>query len=425
MCGIAGLIGFSGNEVSKSSLRKMIKSISHRGPDGVGEYFSSNIALGHVRLSILDLTKNGQQPFYSEHENIILVFNGEIYNFKKLKKELHKDYNFLTQTDSEVIIAAYLKYGEDCLSHFNGMFSFALYDKEKNILFAARDRFGIKPFYYYLDKNHFVFGSEIKSILCNEMIVTPDLNEGMLFDFIAFNRTDHTKETCFKNIYNLRPGSKLSLNLINGEAKFDEWYDFSNIKEENSSFKDSKESLLKSLKNSVRLHLVSDVEIGSALSGGLDSSIIATLIKEEENKKLQSFSAVYDKNWVKDESVYVDSLCNEKNIIKNLVRPNVRGLLENIDEIIYQQEEPFISASIYASWCVYKEASKKEIKVLLNGQGADEIFSYDYMAAFYFKELIKSLKLFKLTKEILLFSKKQIDFFLQLNYFCFYVLQKN
>lgn len=408
MCGIAGIIKYKDKIENEATIKNMMASIKHRGPDGEGTFIDNGVALGHVRLSIIDLTAQANQPLFSTDKNICIIFNGEIYNYLKLKKELIKKYEFKTDSDTEVIINAYREWGEECLHRLNGMFAFAIYDKSKNEIFCARDRFGIKPFYYYKDEENFIFASEIKGILASN-IVKAEIDEKTLFDFIVFNRTDHIKNTCFKNIKNLRPGHSVRINLTNNELVFKQWYSLPKVEENKLSYSENEAALYEKLLKSIKLHLVSDVPVGSALSGGIDSSTIVSLMRQllPPGAKIEAFSAIYDKNWEKDESKYIKIMAEKKKLNENYVYPNAESLLLELDDLIYQQEEPFASASIFASRKVYQKANEKNIKVLLNGQGADELFAYDYMAAFYFYELFTKFKWLKLIKELFLFYKKQ------------------
>jgi len=408
MCGICGAINYKEKIISETLINNMMVSIKHRGPDGEGAFTEDNTALGHVRLSIIDLSEQANQPMFSDDGNLVIVFNGEIYNYQDIKNELPEKYTFKTNSDTEVILNAYKEWGEECLHKFNGMFAFAIYNRAEKTLFAARDPFGIKPFYYYASENHFVFGSEIKAILASGT-VKAELNEAMLYDFIVFNRTDHTAQTSFKNICNLRPGHKIKLSTDTPDIKISQWYFLSEIHENKLSFEENAKILYSWLSESVRLHLVSDVPVGSALSGGIDSSTIVCLMRQlmPANNPLYTFSAVYDSSWEKDEKKYVDILAQHIDISSAFTYPNAQNLADELDKLIHHQEEPFSSASLYASWCVYKEAGKNNIKVLLNGQGADELFAYDYMAAFFFYELFRSYKWFSLLKQMYLFKKKQ------------------
>lgn len=409
MCGIAGIVS---NEISNTQDRVdlMLNEIKHRGPDGRGVFTGKGLTLGHVRLSIIDLSSQSNQPFTSQCGNVVITYNGEIYNYKEIKEEIADKYDFKTNSDTEVLIAAYLVYGKTFLHKLNGMFSFVIFDKRKNIIFGVRDPYGIKPFYYYLNDSSFIFCSEIKGIL-KSGFVNAKLNEEVLSDFIVFNRTDHRIETCFEDINNLRPGHLITIDLDKFNVKFEKWYNNPTPELCNDSFNIQKKSLRESLFNSVELHLTSDVPVGSALSGGLDSSAIVSMMCAINPKNIvHSFSAVYDPKWEKDESIYIKSLVKEKNVEPHYVTPTAKNIHKDLDELIYQQEEPFASSSLFASWMLYKEAAKSNIKVLLNGQGADEIFGYDYMAAFYFKELFVKLKWRNLFNEITAFKKKQTDY---------------
>ncbi len=422
MCGICGIIDTKNHLNTVDVIQTMMRSIKHRGPDDEGHFIASNIALGHVRLSIIDLSGGGKQPMFSADKDLVVVFNGEIYNYLSLKEELKDKYVFKTSSDTEVILYAYQEWGEDCLLKFNGMFAFAICDKKKNRLFAARDRFGIKPFYYYSDQNKFIFCSEIKGILSTN-ILNATLNEEALYDFVVFNRTDHSEYTCFKDIYTLRPGHLIDINLEKNEANIKQWYFLPEVAESDLEFEKAEGELFDKLLESIRLHLVSDVPVGSALSGGIDSSTIVCLMKEllPKESQISSFSAVYDTHWEKDETKYINEIVTQKNLKSHFVHPNAEGLLSEIENIIYFQEEPFASASMYASWKVYEESNRRNIKVLLNGQGADEIFAYDYMAAFYFKQLFIKFRWIKLLKEIFLFHKKQYSSKFCLRLFAFLI----
>ena len=420
MCGINGYITFNAPIKNDEIITKMNAAIKHRGPDADGAYVNNNISIGHVRLGIIDLDESSNQPMLSNNDNLVLSFNGEIYNYKELKKELI-DYTFKTSSDSEVILAAYQKWGKGCLSKFNGMFSFVIYDKEKQILFGARDPFGIKPFYYHKTDDFFIFSSEIKGILSTNKIKAK-LNEAVFYDFVAFNRTDHLENTCFKEIKNLRPGSYFHIDIEKKDFIVEQWHFISINNESALSFDEQKSLLKEKLTSSVKLHLVSDVEVGSALSGGIDSSIIVGLVRKlDKDRRINIFSAVYDDKWEKDEKKYVDEVVREKQLSAHYVFPKDDLLLKDLRKLIYQQEEPFASASIFAGWMVYKKTAEKKIKVLLNGQGADEIFGYDYMAAYYFKELFLKLKWIILIRELYFFSAKQASVGFTLKLFVFLI----
>ena len=204
MCGICGILNFNGKPAEESRVRKMMGEIKHRGPDDDGVFIKENLGLGFVRLSILDLSVSGHQPMIDSGGRFVLVYNGEIYNYIEIREELKsKGYKFLSNCDSEVLLYSYIEWGRGCLDKFNGMFAFLIYDLEKNKMFAARDRFGVKPFYYSLDSQSFIFGSEICAVT-SALDSKPVQNDGAIFDYIIFNRTDQTEETFFKNIKNSR-----------------------------------------------------------------------------------------------------------------------------------------------------------------------------------------------------------------------------
>jgi len=221
MCGICGIVNFKSDPVSERNIRSMMSKLKHRGPDDNGVFLENNIGLGHLRLSIIDLSTDGHQPMFSEDNRFVISFNGEIYNFIELKKELSSNFSFRTKTDTEVLINAYRYWGKNCLDHFNGMFAFAMFDRKEKLLFIARDRFGIKPLYYYLDKEQFIFASEIPAIL-SILNGTPLADELSIFDYLMFNRTDHNDSTFFQDIKKLNHGHYLE--VIEKTVKINKWY---------------------------------------------------------------------------------------------------------------------------------------------------------------------------------------------------------
>jgi len=237
MCGIAGIYNLKqkpDNIDQAEIIRRMTDRIKHRGPDGEGFFIEDQIALGHRRLAILDLSPSGAQPMFNEDKNFVLVFNGEIYNYLEIARELKElGHQFNSQTDTEVILHAYEEWQEKCLDHFSGMWAFALWDRKKKELFCALDRWGVKPFYYHLDQDKFIFASEIKAILENDS-VKPAPNYNAIFDFLVFNRTDHNEGTCFEGIKRLMPGQWLKIKA-NGRSEKKTWYkvSFKDVKKEN------------------------------------------------------------------------------------------------------------------------------------------------------------------------------------------------
>ncbi len=417
MCGITGIFQLNNDNVSEIDIKKMVQSIKHRGPDGDGIYIKDKVALGHTRLSIIDLSTNANQPFYAIDNRYILVFNGEIYNYLEIKEELKNEYNFSTSSDTEVLMYSYLKWGKECMHKFNGMFSFAIYDIDLDELFCARDRFGVKPFYYYQDESRFLFSSEPISILSvlNEK-PTPDYQR--IYDYLIFNRTDHDDDTFFKGIKKLNHGSFLTIK--NKKIELKRWYDLK--KEAKNSFTNA-EQYYNSLKDSIKLRLRSDVPVGLTLSGGLDSSTIAGMLMSDFNKSdVNTFSAVYGENQTGDESKFID-LFKGKLSNMHFIFPTPENLLTDLDKFIEAQQEPFGTTSIYASYSIMKEANES-VKVMLNGQGADEhLAGYHYFFGNYFLVLFKKFKWLKLIRENINYYKTYKSTF-ALKSFIYFTLPK-
>jgi asparagine synthase (glutamine-hydrolysing) len=409
MCGICGIFSFSADRQPDGRLNgEMMQALVHRGPDGKGSWASSSVVLGHRRLSIIDLSENGKQPMTNEDETLWLTYNGEIYNYLELRKELiSKGHVFFSQTDSEVIIHAYEEYGTDCLNRFNGMFAFALYDVRNRTLFCARDRFGIKPFYYHVDKNRFIFASEIKALLCDsEINRTP--NDKMIFDYLVFNRNDFSSETFFGDILRLEPGCFLTVDS-DGLSLRQWWKIHAHLI--NSNVENAEESFRRLFINSVELRLRSDVPVGSCLSGGLDSSSIVTVVRQlNAGIPLKTFSAVYESDWQKDEKKYVDLLLAWNQMSGCFTYPSGDKFFHELEDLIYYQDEPFGGGGIYAQWEVMKLAHDNGLKVLLDGQGSDELLAgYLYFFGFYFHELLHRKEWQQCWKEFVTYWKKHKD----------------
>jgi asparagine synthase (glutamine-hydrolysing) len=395
MCGICGIINFNAKAVASSSIERMMVAMKHRGPDDEGWYLDENHGFGHVRLSIIDLSKAGHQPMFSDDKRFMIVYNGEIYNYIELRKELEYKYKFRTNTDTEVIINAFREWGQDCLNHFNGMFAFAFYDIIKKQIFIARDRFGIKPLYYFQNHETFVFASDIPPILTYIKDIQPD--DQSIYDYLVFNRTNHNDKTFFKGIKRLMHGCKIqiqgtSLKLIN-------WYCLKdNLKASFTSVEEFREAFNKS----ITLQLRSDVPVGTCLSGGLDSSSIVSCISKFHNQpEMNTFSAIYGKDQKGDESEFISEY---NGIVKKMhfVRPTAESLGNDLNEFVDSLVEPLPGTSEYAEFKVMQIA-KEHVTVLLNGQGADEqMAGYLYFAGYYYRELFRKLKFYRLLKEMYL-----------------------
>ena len=410
MCGIAAIIGENRRYNYKELVRDMTDVIYHRGPDCEGHVSlcDNRILLGHRRLSILDLSSLGKQPM-SYLDRYWITYNGEIYNYMELKKELkEKGYIFNTNTDTEMIMAAYDCWGNDCLYKFNGMWSFILVDLQKQNVFIARDRFGIKPLYYWKNtEGVWVFASEIK-----QFTVFPDwtakINGQRVYDYLRWGQSDHTDETMFKGVNQIAAGKFVEFRLDDissiGTLPIRTWYELSqHILEYDSTDEVSKFYDL--FTNAVALRLRSDVKVGSCLSGGLDSSSIVCTINDllKEKGEAEKQCVVSAKAHIKkyDESEFIDEVLESRKIKGYGTYPEFDKLFDSLDEIIWIQDEPFGSTSIFAQWNVFSTASKHGLKVMLDGQGADEqLAGYHSFFAVYFTSLMKSGRYLKLLQEM-------------------------
>ena len=391
MCGIAGIYSVSPDNVSSDRLKRMSDSLLHRGPDGEGYYFSEDKRLGlaHRRLAIIDLSDAAQQPMkYLDRYSI--TYNGEIYNYLELRTMLTKNgYSFKSSSDTEVLLALYDWKKEKCLDYLDGMFAFSIYDEKEKTLFCARDRFGEKPFFYsYGSGEKFVFASEMKALFAAG--VQKKINNHMLYNYIAWNYVNNPldlSETFFVGVKKLPAAHYLIVNK-NLKIKIEKYWSIDcRIQNKKISFDEASEKVRELLIHSTSIRLRSDVEVGSCLSGGLDSSTIVSIINKEKKTKQKTFSARF-KYFEKDEGKYIDILSKKTNIESHDVFISDDSLLQNIDKIFFHQEEPFLSSSIVAQHEVMKAAKENGVKVLLDGQGSDEIFGgYDYLAYAYFQEL--------------------------------------
>lgn len=418
MCGISGVINFNNKPVVEDEIRTMMYQMKHRGPDDEGVFIEEGVGLGFVRLSILDLSPAGHQPMFSNNNRYVIIYNGEVYNYIEIREELKHKYKFKTGTDTEVILAAYQEWGEQCLDKFNGMYALVIYDTMTKEIFGARDRFGIKPFYYYQDDDQFIFASEIKSIL--PLLKNVKQNDKIIYDYLLFNRTSHTEETFFKHIKKLQHGSLLKIN--NDKVTFKRWYNLIDKISENNSLSPTEYREL--FKDSLKLRLRSDVPVGVTLSGGIDSSsIVASLIKDFELNELNTFSAVFGKKEETDESEYIDEF---RSMVKNMyfTSPDANDFFKDFDSFIDAHNEPIPDTSPYAQYKVMELASK-HVTVTLDGQGADEqLAGYHYFFGSYYIELIKQFKLVRFIGENIQYFKKHKSF-KALKYFTYYLMPVN
>ena len=361
MCGFVGFCDDSKNK--KKIIRDMADIIKHRGPDSDGYYVDNNIALGFRRLSIIDLDK-GSQPIFNEDKDKVIVFNGEIYNYKEIREELKsKGHKFSTNTDTEVILHGYEEYKEDILNKLRGMFAFVIYDIKEKSLFGARDFYGIKPFYYYYDNENFLFGSEIKSFLGNPNF-KKELNKDMLSQYLTF-QCSIGEDTFFKNTYKLLPGYYFIYK--DKELEIKKYYEVKLEPNDDKSLDEWVSGIREVIDNSVLAHKVSDVEVGSFLSSGVDSSLIAKLSSVDK-----TFTVGYD-NKKYSEIDYAKEFSDKINVSNVSKKISKEEYFKEFSNVQYYMDEPLADASAVMLYFLSKTASK-HVKVCLSGEGADEIF---------------------------------------------------
>jgi asparagine synthase (glutamine-hydrolysing) len=389
MCGIAGFVWKDARRpADAAAVQSMCDVIAHRGPDAEGVHVEGPVGLGHRRLSILDLSEAGTQPLFTHDGRFVIVFNGEIYNYVELRAELvARGALFRTQTDTEVILEAYRAWGADCVSRFNGMWAFALYDRRERTIFFSRDRFGIKPLYLLETADALHFGSEIKAILA----VRPEERvprENYIARFLPGGLFDDGAETSFKNVTSLLPAQNAIYRVETGRLERSTYW-----RAEPEAFKDKYRTsdpvgmMRELLTSAVRLHLRSDVPVGSCLSGGVDSSAIVCLMSGMLDKPAHTFSGIYADAECNEEP-YVNVVNARAKTIATPIRPEPNGdLIDDLRTITWHQDEPTAGPGLYTQYHVMREAGRK-IKVILDGQGADELFG-GYL--FYFQSRLADL----------------------------------
>lgn len=423
MCGICGIINNSKIPVQESSVRKMMQIMKHRGPDDEGQFAGDNIALGFVRLSILDLSQAGHQPMHTQNNRYVIVYNGEIFNYIELRDELQTlGHVFNTNTDTEVLLASYIQWGEDCLNKFNGMWAFVIYDRDTKTIFAARDRFGIKPFYYFLNDEFIAFASEIPPLL-SLLPGKPTADNQSIFDYLVFNRTDQTENTFFSEIKKLQHGHKINFQTAEfSNFRISKWYDLKEKVKKSVGFK-SPDEFHELFSDSIKLRLRSDVPVGVCLSGGLDSSsIVSVLLTAFDKKDLNTFSAVYNKGQYGDETEFIQ-LYETKLANMFYTTPDAKSLNTDIKSFVQAHAEPIPSTAPYAQFKVM-ELAKEHVVVTLDGQGADETLAgYHYFFGFFFKDLLRKGKLVRLSYEMLKYVQIHKSVF-GLKTFIFFLLPK-
>ncbi len=435
MCGIAGIISFQNNFNILKWLTDVSLILKHRGNDDDGitlfdfqntdcssvEHFhllsSKNSSLQylkltplsllhnkkyhagfiHRRLSILDLSELGHQPMCDYSGNVWITYNGEIYNYLELKKFLlNKGYQFFTNTDTEVVLNCYLHYGKDFLQYLNGMWAFCIYDKRTNEWILSRDRLGVKPLYYYHSKNIFAFASEQKAFIKSQLIPF-SINHPALSKYLIDNILEDEKESIFQNIKELQSGEIIildthSLNLqkrkyFNLEAQLTK--SFNNFSEQ-EIISQTREKV----ENSIQQHLRSDVEVAISLSGGIDSSIIAVTASPHVIKPLNTFSIVFPSHAAIDETNYINVINQNINSLSHPITPNANDFFNSLDELLYSQDIPIWSTSTYNQFLLMKNVKEAGIKVILSGQGSDELFAgYQHHYVAYWRSILKKFQI--------------------------------
>lgn len=387
----------------------MASALAHRGPDAAGDFAEPGVAFAFRRLAILDLSPAGNQPMSDPSGRYRLMHNGEIYNYRELRAELEgKGHRFHTGTDTEVILAAYTEWGESCLRRFNGMWAFAIWDSETRSLFASRDRFGVKPFYYHRDGTRLLFASEPKALLAGG--VNRIANPRVIRDYVQQGYLDHTAETFFEGIVRLAPAHSLTFDA-DGLRLSRYW----SLEPRDSPEGDAAEAVREMLFDAVRLRLRSDVPVGTCLSGGLDSSaivrIVDRLLRTEAHNarqvgdRQQTFTAFFEDRSV-NERPFAEAAIADTRTKPHWVTFDADGLVGNVLSIVEAQDEPFGSTSMIAQWYVMREAKRAGLTVMLDGQGADEIFAgyHGYFAPF-FADLLAAGRFGALRQELMAYRR--------------------
>lgn len=372
MCGIAGIVAAERDQVPDAeALGAMLDAIAHRGPDGEGVHLDGPVALGHKRLAIIDL-ESGRQPMCNEDGSIWITFNGEIYNYVELRRELARHHQFRTQSDTEVILHLYEELGERCLERLNGMFAFAIWDSRQQRLFAARDRIGIKPFYWAMTGEGLLFASEPKALLHTGLVgATPDrqgLEEYLTFQFCLGERT------LFRDIRKLEPGHYLTFRPGRDRAPAEVCYWDYNYELDFHHTEDYfREELVAVLNDAIRLQLRSDVPVGAHCSGGIDSSTVVSLAARHYPHPLQTFTGAFREGPQYDETRYAREVASNAGATYHEVWPSAQEFADTLPWLIYMMDEPAAGPGLFPQYCVSRLA-REHVTVVLGGQGGDELF---------------------------------------------------
>jgi len=408
MCGIVGYFSIK-NDFEPGKFAAANNLVRYRGPDDYGyitvdselnvhEWKDENLkdfayhgpirgAVGFRRLSILDLSSRGHQPMHEGGFRYWIAFNGEVYNYIEIRKELEsRGYSFRSATDTEVVLKSYLEWGSNCLEKFNGMWSFCILDKKQKKLFCARDRLGIKPFYYFFDRKHFIFASEVKQVILL-LPVNLGINPAVFFDYLALGSYgNETRETFFTAVHKMLPGEFLEVDLAKADElnlRRESWWDLpmyasNGTVDENKIYRD----IQSMLEDSIRLRLRADVPLGTCLSGGLDSSGIVSIVdrinKANDNTRRHKVFVIGSIDPSVDETHYAKMVIGNSNVEPFFEFPGPLDLEKELETFIWHHDEPLLTASIFGGWCVYKLARKGGATVVLDGQGSDELLGGYY-----------------------------------------------
>lgn len=437
MCGIAGIISQNSSINVLQWLCKVSQLLRHRGNDDDGiSVFDSNhfyclkvehslnhhsslkylnytsvndishlnfqLGLLHRRLSIIDISEYGHQPMCDETGNVWITYNGEIYNYVELRKNLEsKGVTFFSNTDTEVVLKLYIHYGKEFVNQLNGMWALAIYDRRSNEIILSRDRIGVKPLYYFFSKNIFAFASEQKVFLKTQLVPF-ETNYNALAKYLIDNVLEDTEESIFKNILELQPGETLTLDTKTLSLSKQKYFQVTDLLSNNyeKNEKNIIERTHQIVKDSIVSHLRSDVDVAVSLSGGIDSSVIAVISSENINN-LHTFSIVFPKQKNIDESFYINEVNQQVHSTAHYVTPDSESFFNDLDELLYSQDIPIWSTSTYNQFVLMKEVRKQGIKVILSGQGSDELFAgYQHHYVAYWLSLLKKIKWLELSKHI-------------------------
>ncbi len=406
MCGIAGILLRYPETSISHRIQKMGKSLAHRGPDGDGYLLvdealptaysgevktayrsqfpylpkhlltpdcKGSLAFAHRRLSVIDLSETGHQPMCDADAHCWITYNGEIYNYKELRSELQaKGRRFQSQSDTEVILNAYLEWGAACVERFNGMWSFCIYDSNKNCCFLSRDRAGVKPLYYFRSADKFVFASEQKALIASGWHEA-SADEEALRNYLIASHIDQGDISFFKGIEEFPPGHSMFVDLKHLTIELTRYHDFSTSSSLTVDYPVLVEKTRAAVDQSIRLRLRSDVPVGTCLSGGIDSSILLSAMSRMESQPVHAFTASFP-NTSSDESAFAKLVANKAHAIHHIITPTLEAFIQQVDEIIFAQDTPIWDTSTFAQHSVMKLAHHSQIKVVLDGQGADELF---------------------------------------------------